>query len=374
MKTFKSISILLSVIIFAGSLFGGNAKNTIPAKQEREISDSTRQLLETYTDDRKYSEVCWLTTHNAFANDSKGWSYSQQNLDIDEQYELGVRSFMVDLYLFQPGNTVNEAGETITPEPVVAMCHEPGFLGGSNCLTTRLMLKNGEPEPFLNVLLQIKEWLEQDLETIITLQVESRFGVDGAEEALSNLLKEAELIEYLYIPQVEPEEIRDWPMLGQMRESNRRLVLFSDNPNDGFIHTSAYRETRFDLSRFSQCEMREDNRDINKIMPLFVLNHFHSISMRLNGFWRNYESVNSYQKIMERVGLCEAEHNMLPNFLVLDFIEEGSFGGALQAVSDINLQPKDRFTHDLTHKPVSEEDLLIYDIEAMNAAAEDMVL
>jgi len=374
MKTFKNISILLSGIILAGSLFGGNAEGVLPVKQEREINDSTRQLLETYTDDRKYSEVCWLTTHNAFANEGKGWSYSQQNLDFDEQYELGVRNFMVDLYLFQPGNKVNEAGETLTPEPIVAMCHEPGFLGGSNCLTTRLMLKNGEPEPFLNVLLQIKEWLKQDPEAITTLQVESRFGADGAEQALSNLLQEAGLIEYLYIPQVDPEEITDWPTLGQMRESNRRLVVFSDNPNDGLIHTSTYRETQFNLSRFSQCEMREDNRDTNKIMPLFVLNHFHSLSVRLNGFWRDYENVNSYQNIMERVGLCETEHNMLPNFLVLDFIEQGSFGGALQAVSDINLQPKDRFTHDIEHNPVNEEDLLIYDIEAINAAAEDVVL
>lgn len=368
MKHFKYLFILLPVVILNSLLLGAGPEGVRPIKEDRPISDLTRQLLETYTGDRKYSEVCWLTAHNAFANDRKGWSYSQQNLDFDEQYDLGVRSFMVDLYLFQPQDDVNEEGKTVTPEPFVAMCHEPGFLGGQNCLTTRLMLKNGEPEPFLNILLQIKEWLKQDPETIITLQVESRFGEDGAKEALTHVLQEAKLMDYLYIPQVEPEEINDWPTLEQMRESNRRLVVFSDNPNDGFIHTSTYRETRFDLGRFSRCEMRDDDRDTNKMMPLFVLNHFHSLSIRLNGFWRDYESVNSYKSIMERVGLCETEHNMLPNFLVLDFTEEGSCGGALQAVSDINLQPKDRFTHDLTHNPLNEEDLLIYDIEAIEVA------
>jgi hypothetical protein len=269
---------------------------------------------------------------------------------------------MIDLYLYDPGYYTNAAGETIKGEPYVAMCHEPGFLDGNNCILTQLLLKNEHPEPLTELLEHIKSWLLRDSDTLISLQIESRFGESGAGDALYEVFREAGLAHYLYIPQVDPQEIQEWPTLGDLRHSNRRLIVFSDNINDGFIHTSTYRETRFDLSKYSQCEMREDNRDTQKIMPLFVLNHFYGLSIRLNGFWRDYQSVNAYSNIMARVALCEQEHNMLPNFLVLDFIEEGEMGGALQAATDINLQKKERFLHECVNRPLHEDDLLIFDV------------
>lgn len=365
MKYFIRRKEILQIIFCMALLLEGTLQSNAfkPSHQETSncsINDFVCDLLATYTDDRKYSEVCWLTTHNAFANEKKGWNYAQQNLDFEEQYALGVRSFMIDLYWYTPEKHPDGVDTNSQPKPYIAMCHEPGFLNGRNCLTTRL-LKNGAPESVANLLAQIKTWLDADGDEIITLQIESRFGEEGAREALFEAFDAAGLTTYLYTPQVASEEIQDWPTLGDLRNSNRRLIVFSDNINDGFIHTSTYRETKFDLGKFSQCEMREDNRDSRKRAPLFVMNHFHGISIRLNGLWKDYEKINSYSYIMQRVGICEREHNMLPNFIVMDFVEQGGMGGALQAAIDINLQQTSRFHHETNHYPLREQDLLIYD-------------
>ncbi|GAB4280984.1 MAG: hypothetical protein Tsb0018_10000 [Opitutales bacterium] len=366
MNLIRNSQIIALIMLLTALLLSGpvRADWNSPTAVDQYLSDCSPndfvcELLETYTNDKKYSEVCWLTTHNAFATPKQGWNYSQQNLDFEEQYTLGVRSFMIDLYLYNPGDSIDENGEATQGKSYIAMCHEPHFLDGRNCLTTNMFLKNGAPDALLDFLLQVKEWLNEDPDTIITLIIESRFGEDGAAGALYETFKQADLVRHLYVPQVDPKEIQDWPTLGDLRNVDRRLIVFSDNINDEFIHTSTYRETRFDLGKYPKCEMREDGRDTEKMMPLFALNHFYGISVRLNGFWKDYEKINAYQNIIERVNLCETEHNMLPNFLVMDFVEEGEMGGALQAVIEINLKSKDRFQHDTMHFPLNQEDLLL---------------
>ncbi len=49
-----------------------------PARGFETVTPSTHHLIATYTDDRPYSQVAWLTTHNAYANVRDGWRYTQQ--------------------------------------------------------------------------------------------------------------------------------------------------------------------------------------------------------------------------------------------------------------------------------------------------------
>ena len=43
-------------------------------------------------------KYCWLTAHNAFANESEGWLYCQQYESFADQLNLGIRAFMLDTW------------------------------------------------------------------------------------------------------------------------------------------------------------------------------------------------------------------------------------------------------------------------------------
>ncbi len=65
-----------------------------PAQARGTVTPSAHHLIATYTDERPYSQVAWLTSHNAYANARDGWFYTQQTGGIKEQFDYGVRSFL----------------------------------------------------------------------------------------------------------------------------------------------------------------------------------------------------------------------------------------------------------------------------------------
>jgi hypothetical protein len=209
-------------------------------------------LLDTYASYRPYNEVCWLTTHNAFANSADAWKYSQQNLSFQEQYNFGVRSFMLDLawYKTDSGNTY------------IALCHEGTLRSKPWCPSTRFF-RGGKTNPISlkNYFLQIKQWLDGNPEDIITLHFESYLGPTGGSE-LRNLLQETGLEDYLYMDKF-PKNFTttthlkwpgnhkvplQWPTLGQIRKTNGRLVIFSNNLDDEMLSVTSYSETAYDLT------------------------------------------------------------------------------------------------------------------------------
>lgn len=342
-------------------------------------SNEIQELMCTYSDDRNYTEVCWLTAHNAYANYEDGWvMYYQQNSNFENQYQFGVRSFMIDLYWYHPKGK----------RPYIAMCHETSGDNDGGCVLSSLMRVDWEqkgPESLEFFLLQIKAWLQKDQRAIITLHLESylkdidwlddkgeKRTLRGLEE-LQRIFRKVGLDEYLYVPihlMRDSSVVSEWLTLGEMRVQNRRLVIFSDRKTDGVIYTKSYRETQFDLHSFPNCEMRFDNRDnstLNSPMrkKLLVLNHFYSLSTQTTSLYYRgfagivsqiydayqygikrvfdvYSTINSFHKIMSRVNQCHGseDQGMLPNFIAVDFVE---VGGARKVVTKLNQRPKKDF-------------------------------
>ena len=52
---------------------------------------------------RRYDQVTFMTSHNAFSVTTEGWIYAQQALSIPLQLQLGVRGLMLDIHLGQGG-------------------------------------------------------------------------------------------------------------------------------------------------------------------------------------------------------------------------------------------------------------------------------
>lgn len=124
--------------------------NDIPQKESYDNHDYENfmvyKLIQTYTDDVLYNEVCWLTSHNSYAYKDPNSSVNflpNQVYPIEEQLRRGVRSFMIDLHYDDEHNII--------------LAHEG------------ILFK----QPFLPFLKTIKKWLDEHRKDIITVHLES---------------------------------------------------------------------------------------------------------------------------------------------------------------------------------------------------------
>jgi len=286
-----------------------------------------------YPPDRNYTEVCWLTAHNAFSSKAEGWFYAQQNLSLQDQFNYGVRSFMIDLWWYDPAWLLNpQALVTLSPGPssYVCLCHDNGVL-------SQFQRGFSAPTPVSEFFSQVRDWLNANNQAVITLHLEDRLdnGPLGPAAAIEGLLRDAGLLDFVYRPGT--QDVQDWPTLGQMRTTGKRLIIFSDKRSDGMINVASYRETKYDLGEFPNCEMRGEGRNSNGQRKLFLLNHFYKVS--LPSIY-DYKGVNSCEEIRRRLESCSQSQRLLPNFIAVDYVEQGD---ALQIVQLLNTVKANHF-------------------------------
>ncbi|MBH1989308.1 MAG: hypothetical protein I8H75_05880 [Myxococcaceae bacterium] len=302
---------------------------------------SSQSVEDFYADDAIYDQVTWLAAHNAFTNVEDGWSpkavfpSGQQTLGFDAQFEYGVRAFFIDLHWCRNKND----------ELYLAMAHEHKkslneydyrnplnhkYLRSCDSSPIQRNAENKFNIPaFESFLSKLKRWLDANSMAIVTLHLESSTGTTG-NQILIELLTSANLLNFIYSKNLSDP----WPTLGEMRKSNKRLVIFSDNKHDGFFHTTAYRETEYDLSDFRKCEMRLDDRNTDKTSTLLVMNHFHVTSHE--NAECSFNEVNNPNFIKTRSDQCYQQEGIHPAFIVCDHIEQGDRGGCREAVLTLN--------------------------------------
>jgi hypothetical protein len=295
----------------------------------------------------------------------------------DLRYEFGVRSFMLDLYWYQPW---------FGGDPYVALCHETSWSTNVNsCSLTQIASSFVGPQSLESYLKQIKQWLACDERAIITLHLESHLGSKG-KEAVEKLLEATGLKEYLYSNQffeictteVDPfaeqwwpgvhEVPKSWPTLKEMRDKGGRLVIFSNNLDKHMLSVTSYCETKYDLGISPNCEMRLNATAVRGNQHLVMMNHFYSVNVGNLLKNRNYNEVNAYRAIMERAEKCYSESRyglgqsgpvslpgQWPNFIAVDFVEVGNDGGARSAVFNINTQKIPSLKRDLGPSIKKEE-------------------
>jgi len=292
------------------------------------------KLLSTYKDNLPYNQVCWLTSHNSFAYKDPSFKHPKfpnQKLDINSQLKYGVRSFMIDLWYPGPGKVEKE----------IIIAHSNDRDG------QRLFA-----QPFLPFLQTMQDWLDSHKEDIVTVHLESWIGdyqkiysVLGTAK-LQNLL--FDLCEYhggktiqkkgssaCSLPtgkELDPGQLQ-WPTLGELRNTGKRLIIFSDSGEDigpGIMHTKEYMETQYDLISYPDCEMRPDNRTIGA--NLFVMNHFYPVRILGMNFGADFPYIskklmvttpNSYEEVYARMCTCFTQYKQIPNFIAMDFIGTG---------------------------------------------------
>lgn len=189
---------------------------------------------------KRYNEVAYLTTHNAFNSVEDSFLFPNQNFNIVAQLNDGVRALMVDVY--------DVAG---TP----TVYHGASFLGAA---------------PLLDFLIAIKTFLDDNPNEIVSVILECYTTASKIEEDL-NLTG---LNNYLY----SHSRGSVWPTLQTMIDAGKRLVIFTDrndaNSTQGWYH---YVWEHAVETHFSANSLSDFSCDFNRGYlgnDLFILNHF----------------------------------------------------------------------------------------------------
>jgi len=240
---------------------------------------------------KRYNEVAYLTTHNAFNSKQDRYLFPNQKTNITEQLNNGVRGLMIDVY---------EDNESIV------VYHAYKFLG---------------LQPLSVYLNDIKDFLDNNPNEILTIILETY----TSSNAIENEISKVGLLEYLHTQDVNSL----WPKLQMMIDSNKRLVILSDK-NDANENQSWY-HYMWDFAvenKYGQinCEFNRGNPENS----LFIFNHFIT---SLTGNKDNANKVNSFKYFMNHITKCKDLKNKFPNFITVDFYE---IGESLDVVSKLN--------------------------------------
>jgi hypothetical protein len=248
---------------------------------------------------KRYNEVAYLTTHNAFNCADNTYLFPNQTGSITQQLNDGVRAFMLDVYDFF-GSTVLYHGTIVT---------------GS--------------EPLTDVLTEIKNYMDAHPNEVITLIFESYVGSSAIESALQStgLLTMA----YAKLPS------NPWPTLQEMIDQNKRLFILTD-VNDATSAQPWYHYA-WDLAvetNFSVNDVNSFSNDFNRgdsINELFIFNHFVTDATLGIGSTTASATANEYTFLKNRILSNYAAKNKFQNYITLDFYD---LGNGLEVVDWLN--------------------------------------
>lgn len=247
---------------------------------------------------KRYDQVAYLTTHNAFNAQTEGFSFPNQNFGLTQQMNDGVRGLMIDVY--------DQNGT-----PVV--------YHGSSILGSQHLSENFD---------EIKIFLDNNPNEIITIIFEAYVTANAIESVLIG----TGLDTYLY-----SKPSGDWDLTQTMIDNNTRLVIFSDQ--DDASPTQTWYHYVWDHSVETHYSVNSPN-DFNNIFnrgdsinDLFIFNHF--VTDAILGIGEPNEAiiVNTYSFLMSRIEDNYSEKLKFPNFITLDFHD---LGDGKQVVDSLN--------------------------------------
>jgi hypothetical protein len=298
---------------------------------------------------RPYNDVAFPATHNAMAAASEpGWFSPEQPDGIIAQLDHGIRVLLIDSWY---GQETRRSGIVANTDATRAQALEESLRGiGEATVRSALRVRDalnltprGPVDEYLchgmcelgstlwlPVMKDVRTWLDAHPREVVTLFVQDE--VSPADTAA--VVRKAGLEPYAYTP---TEGMSDWPTLGQMIDSGKRLVVLMENRNGGTTYPWLLRgfhwtqETPFEFRRAAQfsCAPNRGPEDA----PLFLLNHWITNKVRE---LTNATRVNARAVLLPRAEKCLQERSRLPNFVAVDFYDRGDLMGVVDTLNGLS--------------------------------------
>ena len=220
----------------------------------------------------------------------------------------------------------------------ISLCHElnPQKEVGGDCFMTKLTL--GTPIKLIDFLSKLYNILLNNPNEIVILFLESYVPMIE----VNKLFEQNNLTNFLL--QKNPNTIS--LTIRDILSNKTPLIVFSDYAygpqklESGFYHPQNYKESKYNLAEWPGCEDRNENSRAhynNSSVNLFLLNHFYKFSVEYP-FGEPCSEINDYFKIKKRVEICKQNFFLYTNFISLDYVEKGNWGGVFRFVNEQNYQ------------------------------------
>jgi hypothetical protein len=236
---------------------------------------------------KRYDEVCYVTTHNAF-NYEAGFLFPNQTHPVAQQLTDGVRGLMLDVYWQN---------------------NQPTCYHGSNFLGS---------EPLASILGDVKAFLDAHPTEVVTIIFESY--VTAAQ--MNDVFTQVGLLDDVYAQTLG----QPWPTLGDLIAADRRLVVFTD-VNDGqafpWYHYVWDHAVETNWSNHSRADFSCGYNRGDSANALLILNHFVSEQTLGIGIKDSAAVINANPYCVGRAMNCWGATGKIPNFLTVDFYEVG---------------------------------------------------
>lgn len=250
--------------------------------------------------DKRFNDVAYLTTHNAFNAEEDGFNLPNHTYGLTRQLNDGVRGLMIDVY--------DEGG-------VATVYHTLTLLG------TATLESN---------LTEIKDFLDANPNEVVTIIFECYADFELIETAFIN----TELLDYT----LEQDLGEMWPTLQEMIDDGKRLVVLSDRndapPGEDWYHYVWDYAVETPFSNNSNADFTCEFNRGDESNDLFILNHFATDENVGIGRIDLAELANEFDFFYNRAQACQSVLGKFPNFPTIDFHEVGE---PFRVVDSLNL-------------------------------------
>jgi len=267
---------------------------------------------------RSYGNVTFAGAHDSFASSEDPFALAaDQEVNITAQLDLGVR-------MLQAQSHMNDG--------VLHFCH-----------TSCALFDGGPVVDYLNT---VKSWMDANPKDVVTFLFTNPEGAD-VQTVWDPIFKAAGMDQLAFIPPnstgTNPIKQSEWPTLGDMIDSGKRLVVFLDADADTtrvpyiLDEFSLAWETPFDSTDKSfPCSVDRIHGPLATEDHLSIINHFLDDSLfgitipdKLDA-----STTNGVASITANVAGCAGfTAGRAPNFVLMDWI---NIGEPMTAVNQLN--------------------------------------
>ncbi|TRM66997.1 PLC-like phosphodiesterase [Schizophyllum amplum] len=265
--------------------------------------------------DRSYGNVTFMGSHDSFAYSDDPLALARdQEVDIPSQLDLGVR-------LLQAQSHMN--GDDLH------FCH-----------TSCILFDGGKVVDYLTV---VKTWLDSNTEEVLTLLFTNPEAV-SLTDVWKPAFDDSGISDLVYVPPNLPMKQSDWPTLGDMIDSGKRVVVFMDADSDpsqvDFIlpEFDMIWETPYGYTDDSfPCSIDRTSNAQSTADHMYMINH--SLNLKIGDITISdpgeADTTNGVDSIVAAADKCVSysEDNTYPSFVLLDFV---NLGDAKAAVDKLN--------------------------------------
>lgn len=286
--------------------------------------------------ERKLNEVVLPGSHNAMSARELDWFNPNQTYSIPNQLDRGARAMLFDTYYGnqEPNGQVSNVpkAEGKATNAKLYLCHVSCRFGATDLVSE---------------LRKIALFLETHPDEVLVFINEDY--VDPVDFATA--VETAALDDYLYTGPAGP-----WPSLGEMVESNQRVVMLAEKDAAGVpwyheMGTGPLRETPYsfenDPALLTSSDLLDESCRSGRgeaaatADSLFLMNHW--ISTTGSSFEPDIayaKDVNRKEVLVDRARACEQRRGFLPNILAVDFFGTGDVIGAANQLNGVDARAK----------------------------------